>query len=298
MSVDGSSPLDQAVRLCGELSSAHQIDLLISVLKGLKKEVGGGKGGSRKKVAASGEKKAKKPLSPGVAAWMAFVKHCKETSPERFEGVSKESEKLAIVKAIRAEDEDAYVSFADEFKASYAPSAPGSAAASEDEGSEAEEAPAPPPKAKKATGAGAASKEPAKKAAEPKPAAASPSASAAAGKDKAAALAALKAKAAAKKPAAAGGASSASSSPAPAAAPAKEKKEKKAVKKAAAEPPAEAAEEESMKKMEILGENYWLDVKTNGLYEVGDGDSWGSWVGYYQPGEEEPIRFTDAPEEE
>ena len=296
MSVDGSSPLDQALRLCGELSSAHQLDLIISLAKSLKKGAGGGRGaGSRSKVAASGVPKVKKALSPGVAAWMAFVKHCKESFPERFEGVSKESEKLAIVKAIRAEDEGAYAEFAAEFKASYVPSAPGSVA-SEDEESEAEEAAAPPPKAKKASGAGASAKDAPKKAEPaPKPSAASPSASAAEpAKDKAAKLAALKAKASAKKPAAGGASSAASSSPAPA--PKAEKKEKKAVKKAAAaEPP---AEEESMKKTEILGENYWLDVKTNGLYEVGDGDSWGSWVGYYQPGEEEPIRFTDAPEDE
>lgn len=298
MSVDGSSPLDQALRLCGELSSAHQLDLIISLAKSLKKGAGGGRGGgSRKSAAASGVPKVKKTLSPGVAAWMAFVKQCKDTMSERFDGISKESEKLAIVKAIREEDQGAYAEFVAEFKASYVPSAPGSVA-SEGEESEAEEA-APPPAAKKASGAGASAKDAPKKAAPaPKPAA-SPSASAAEPKDKAAALAALKAKAAAKKPAAGGASSAASSSPAPAAAAAAGKKEKKVVKKAAAaEPPAESAEEESMKKMEILGNNYWLDVKTNGLYEVGDGDSWGSWVGYYQPGEEEPIRFTDAPEDE
>jgi hypothetical protein len=67
-------------------------------------------------------------------------------------------------------------------------------------------------------------------------------------------------------------------------------------KKGAAAAPEENS---SMVKIEIAGDFYWLDPGIGGLYQVGPGNSWGSWVGYYQPGDElNPIRFTSSPNAE
>lgn len=250
----------------------------------LKKE---GKTGAVGK-AAKKEKKEKdpdapkRPLAAGTAAWMAFVKHCKSETPDRFEGISKESEKLAICKAIREEDKGAYEAFCKSFIAEH-PELPAkkerpaagkkakkAAEDSDDEDSESEsesEAPAPAPA--------------------PKPLSAA---------EKAAKLAALK-------KGAAGGASAASS-PKPAA-PAKkeekkakeEKPKKKEVKKAKKEEKPAEEEEPAMPKKEIAGASYWFDPETNGLWKVEEGDGFGAWVGYFQPeDEEEPIRYTDQPE--
>ena len=50
----------------------------------------------------------KKAASPGVKAWNAFVKHCKNTHPELFKDTKKESERLVIVGSIREKDPQAY----------------------------------------------------------------------------------------------------------------------------------------------------------------------------------------------
>ena len=59
-------------------------------------------------VAAS---KPKRLHSQGTLAWMAYVKHIKVTQPEMLEGIAKESEKLDIIKMVRAEDPQGYVAF-------------------------------------------------------------------------------------------------------------------------------------------------------------------------------------------
>lgn len=266
-------------------------------VKALKSAARAGGGKKGKDGSAPAPKRA---LAAGTAAWMAFVKHLKDSSPERFEECKTEPERLKVAKEIRAEDEEAYKSFVAEFKESYAPAAAASAAGSEDEGSDSEDedgaaaAPAPAKKAPaKPASAPAAAKKPASPSAAPAPA----------GKDAAAKKAELKAAAAAK--------SAASSKPAAAAAAAAAaKKEVKkaggaaaaAPKKPAAEKPAPAPaaeEDDSMRKVDIGGTEYWLDTSNNGLYEVGDSDSWGPWTGFYQPEDEmNPIRFTDGPEEE
>ena len=78
-----------------------------------------------------------------------------------------------------------------------------------------------------------------------------------------------------------------------AAAPKAEKPEKKVVKTVKKKEEAPA-----MPQIEIDGISYWHDPASNGLWEAtGETieDGTGSWIGYYQPGnEEEPIRFTEA----
>jgi hypothetical protein len=308
-----SSLSEQALALVAEMSLPEMLSFNKSFAQLLAKS-----GGSAKSLKAAartgGGKKAKDPSAPkralaaGTAAWMAYVKHLKETSPDSFEECKTEPERLKVAKSIRAEDEEAYKKFVAEFKESYAPAAAsGSEGAEddEDEGSDSEDegaaaaAPAPAkktPAAKPSAPAAASAKKPA----------ASPAASPAAApaKDAAAKKAELKAKAAA---ASAGGGAASSKPAAPA--PAKKEVKKAAgagsapAKKPAAEKPAPVAaaaeEDDSMRKVDIAGTDYWLDTAINGLYEVGDGDSWGSWVGYYQPEDEmNPIRFTDGPEEE
>jgi hypothetical protein len=66
---------------------------------------------------------AKKPASAGTLAWHAFVLHAQAEQPSRFLGVSKMSEKLAIAKAIREEDECGYAYFVSAWKIKNSPSA-------------------------------------------------------------------------------------------------------------------------------------------------------------------------------
>jgi hypothetical protein len=64
---------------------------------------------------------AKKPASAGTLAWHAFVIHAQAEQPSRFLGVSKMSEKLAIAKAIREEDECSYAYFVGAWKMKNSP---------------------------------------------------------------------------------------------------------------------------------------------------------------------------------
>ena len=221
----------------------------------------GAVGKAAKKTAKKDGDAPKKAAAPGTLAWIAFVKHCKATMPERFEDCTKEPERLTVAKTIRAEDEAAYKAFCENFKKEHA-------AASSDE-EEQEEAPKPV----------------AKPAADPA--------------EKAAKLAALKAKmaggGAAAKPAAKEEKKAAKEPKEPK----EEKKVKKVPKKV--EKKAAAAEEESaeMPKKEIDGVDYFFDAETNGLWMVGEDGGFGAWVGRFQPGnEEEPIRFTESAADE
>jgi hypothetical protein len=181
--------------------------------------------------------------------------------PESFEGLSKESEKLVIVKGIRAEDPEGYTAFTEAWKLEHAETASVSDASSVEE-SVAEEAEVPAPvKAKPAAKAEKPVKVEKPAAAVPKPVKVEK---------------VEKAEKPVEKPAAK-----------PAAKPAP-----KAVKKAA-----KKVEEPSMPQKEIDGVSYWHDPESNGLWEVtGEtvADGTGAWIGYFQPGEEEPIRFTEA----
>ena len=113
------STIDQITALIGELSFAEKLSINEQLASSIRKE-GGGKVG--KKVKADKADKAEKADKPkrkaalGTLAWTAFVKHMKTTRPDDFEGISKESEKLVIVKGMKAEDPAAYDAFIAKYK--------------------------------------------------------------------------------------------------------------------------------------------------------------------------------------
>ena len=205
------STIDQITALIGELSFAEKLTVNEQLASSLRKE---GKEGKKVK------DKPKRKAALGTLAWGAYVKHIKTTQPDAFEGITKESEKLVIIKGIRAEDTAGYTSFTEAWKKEHTP-------VIDDEVEE------PAPKVKVKTTV--------------KP----------------------------QKPAV------------------KTEKVKTTAKKA--EKPKEVP---TMPQLEIDGTTYWHDPSSNGLWEAtGETieDGTGSWIGYYQPGnEEEPIRFTEA----
>ena len=112
-----SESFEQVLSLMSELSFSDKLRLNAELATSLKKE---GKTGSVTK----GVKKEKtgRTAAPGTLAWVAFVKHCKDTMPERFTDTTKEPERLTICKAIRAEDPESYKTFTEDFKAEHASS--------------------------------------------------------------------------------------------------------------------------------------------------------------------------------
>jgi len=203
------STIDQITALISELTFAEKLTVNEQLASSIRKE-----GKSGKKVKEVNDK-PKRKAALGTLAWGAYVKHIKTTQPDAFEGITKESEKLVIIKGIRAEDPAGYTSFTEAWKKEHTPVI--------DE------------------------VEPVPKVTEKKV-----------------------------KPAA------------------KAEKVKTTAKKA--EKPKK--EEPYMPQLDIDGTTYWHDPSSNGLWEVtGETieDGTGSWIGYYQPGnDEEPIRFTEA----
>ena len=108
---------DQTLSLFASLSFTEKLSFMADAAIAVKKE---GKTGSVGK-AAKKEKKEKdsdapkRKMSPGANAWTAFVKHCKETMPERFEGLTRPDKKMSICSEIKKEDPEAYESFAAKF---------------------------------------------------------------------------------------------------------------------------------------------------------------------------------------
>ena len=108
---------EQTLSLFASLSFTEKLSFMADAAIAVKKE---GKTGSVGK-AAKKEKKEKDPdapkrkMSPGANAWTAFVKHCKETMPERFEGLTRPDKKMSICSEIKKEDPEAYESFAAKF---------------------------------------------------------------------------------------------------------------------------------------------------------------------------------------
>ena len=105
------STIDQITALIGELSFSEKLTINEQLASAIRKEG---------KVKSKGDKedKPKRKAALGTLAWTAYVKHIKTTQPDAFEGITKESEKLVIVKGIRADDPDGYKTFTDEWKAS------------------------------------------------------------------------------------------------------------------------------------------------------------------------------------
>ena len=101
-----------------DLSLADKLALIDSITASIRKE--GVSAKKAKKVPSDGKEKPKRKAALGTLAWGAYVKHMKATQPEAFEGIAKESEKLVIVKGIRAEDAEGYKTFTDAWKAEHA----------------------------------------------------------------------------------------------------------------------------------------------------------------------------------
>lgn len=259
------SSTDQIVTLFESLSFAEKLSLNERLSTILRKEGGGAAAAGKKrgpKAKTDGEK-PKRKAALGTLAWMAYVKHIKETQPDILDGLTKEAEKLVIIKGTRAEDPDGYNAFVAAWKEEHKDDASKSEA-SEAEASEAEE---------ESVASAASVAAPA-----PAPAPLTPA-------QKIAAIKAQKAAAAA----------------AAAATPAKAVKKavktptapKKQVKTAAAA----AAAELCMDMLEIEGTEYWHDPSTNYLWlKTGENsmDGCGEGVGYFQPdNQEEPIRMAE-----
>lgn len=255
--------MEQITTLMETMSFAEKLSLNERIATAIRKE--GGKAGS-KKAKVEGEAKPKRKSAAGTLAWQAYVKHIKTTQPDAFDGIKKEADKLQIIKGIRAEDGAGYDTFVAEWKANYE----ASQAKSADEAEEAEETEVEVVVA---------------------PAKASPVTAAMTPAQKIAALNAAKAaKAALAAPAA------------KAEAPAKKEVKKAAKAEKAAKPvkaakkAKEATEEEVPQMATLILKDlaYWHDEDTHALWrkegEKFEGDN---WIGYYQPGEEEPIRYTE-----
>ncbi len=161
--------MSELISQVADLSLTDKLSLIDSVVASIRKE-----GGMPAKKKVKGEKadgapKPKRKAALGTLAWTAYVKHCKTTMPDSFEGLTKESEKLVIVKGIRAEDPEGYTAFTEAWKAEHAEVSDVSEAETESVAEEVVPA-AKPVSAPKAAAKPAA--KPAVKAAEPKAAAA------------------------------------------------------------------------------------------------------------------------------
>ena len=100
-----------------DLSLADKLALIDSVVASIRKEGVSAKKAKVSKADKATSDKPKRKAALGTLAWTAYVKHMKTTQPEAFEGITKESEKLVIVKGIRAEDAEGYKTFTEAWKA-------------------------------------------------------------------------------------------------------------------------------------------------------------------------------------
>jgi hypothetical protein len=267
------SSTDQIVALFESLSFAEKLSLNERLATAMRKEGGGAAGKKRGPKAKDGEAKPKRKAALGTLAWMAYVKHIKDTRPDALEGLTKEAEKLTSIKVIRAEDPEGYKSFVAAWKEEHKDDG---ATASEAEGEEDDSASV------------------ASVASAPAPEAKAPKTITPAEK-----IAAIRAAAAAKKATGGGGAEAAKAAPEPA------KAKGTPAKKPAAAAPAPGAPKKAVKTakkaeaptfpvLEIEGVEYWHDPGSNYLWlKTGDDtvDGLGEEVGYFQPDNaEEPIR--------
>jgi hypothetical protein len=63
-----------------------------------------------------------KPAPAGTKAWTAFIAHAKETMPERFAPPALPKDRMAIAKAIKEENPEAYKAFCEKFLAEHSAS--------------------------------------------------------------------------------------------------------------------------------------------------------------------------------
>ena len=109
-----------------------------------------------------------KPAAGGTLAWSAFIAHAKETMPERFAPPALPKDRMAIAKAIKEENPDAYTAFCKKFLAERASASAPSSDVETDAPAPAPSAPASPAPVAPASPAPAAAPAPA---ADPKAAA-------------------------------------------------------------------------------------------------------------------------------
>uniref|UniRef100_A0A6C0L6L8 Uncharacterized protein n=1 Tax=viral metagenome TaxID=1070528 RepID=A0A6C0L6L8_9ZZZZ len=98
--------------------------------------------GQTSSAAAKSTRKGK-PAAAGTLAWSAFIAHAKETMPERFAPPALPKDRMAIAKAIKEENPDAYTAFCKKFLAERDAAAAAASAPSSDVEADAP-APAPP----------------------------------------------------------------------------------------------------------------------------------------------------------
>jgi len=99
--------------------------------------------GQTSSAAAKSTRKGK-PAAAGTLAWSAFIAHAKETMPERFAPPALPKDRMAIAKAIKEENPDAYTAFCKKFLAERDAAAAAASAPSSDVEAD---APAPAPSA-------------------------------------------------------------------------------------------------------------------------------------------------------
>lgn len=256
------SSTDQIVTLFESLSFAEKLSLNERLATIIRKEGGGAAAAGKKrgpKAKTDGEK-PKRKAALGTRAWMAYVKHIKETQPDALEGFKKEAEKLALIKEIRAQDTEGYNAFVAAWKEEHKDDA-SQAEASEVE-AEAEDDTA------SVTSAASAPSVPAPQTSAQK-------------------IAAIKAAKAAATPAKAATATPVKKAVKTPTAPKKEVKKAKAA--------AAPSDEMVMPILTIDGTEYWHDPGTNFLWlKTGEDTATGigEEIGYFQPeNTEEPIRI-------
>jgi hypothetical protein len=87
---------DQTFDQASKLSLAEQLDLAMTILKGLKKAVGG-----KKAAAEPAEPKEKKPLTPAMAAWHAGLKAVREAVQAAADPKFSLKNTMSVAKALR-----------------------------------------------------------------------------------------------------------------------------------------------------------------------------------------------------
>jgi hypothetical protein len=274
------STTEQIISLFEGLSFADKLSLNERLASTIRKEGGGQTATPQKKrgpkaKTADGQPKPKRKAAIGTLAWMAYVKHIKETRPGDMEGLSKESEKLTLIKGIRAEEPDAYKAFVAEWKESHKEDAASSTEAESEDDS-----------ASVASSSASASASASAPAPAPAPAPATPAPKAQTAAEKIAVIKSSNAKVGG------GAAATPVKTAAPATVPAAPKK---AVKKVTVK------EDATMPIKEIDGVSYWHHPTSNKLWEKTGDDTvsgTGPFVGFFQPGnKEEPIRYDGEFEE-
>ena len=110
--------VDEIAAAIEGLSFSEKLDLMERLSSSIRR-AGGNRSTAKISKGSNKSNKPKRTAALGTLAWTAYTKHAKETMPKAFEGISKESEKLSIVKGLRAKDPEGYERFVQNWKASH-----------------------------------------------------------------------------------------------------------------------------------------------------------------------------------